>query len=347
MSNEELLRRLRLGLMPTRRAFVMGSAAVGALLATGGIARAQNGETRTITHKFGTTDVPANPQRVVSVGWDEHDFILTFGVVPVLVRDAWGEQPAGTWPWAQPALGGAMPDTFSDDMPFERILAAEPDLIMASWAGIDQTTYDRLSQIAPTVGSHPDFGDWDAPWDARARFIGSVFGKEDEAVAAIDAIAARIAAIRDAHPEWHGKEAVSVTVDQAGFYVAGEAHSRGKLLLDLGFAIPAEILAAAAAEGHAQYSFEQMSILDRDLVIWVNGQDDPAPVVDLPLRTALEAHREGREVYCDKVLTAAFSIQSPLSFNYLLDVLVPEIERAIDGDPATPVDLAVAYGIAA
>ncbi|MCW5696189.1 MAG: ABC transporter substrate-binding protein [Bauldia sp.] len=340
MSNDT--RTIRPFLPLTRRGFMAGTAAAGLLAATG--VRAQ-GATRSITHKFGATEVPADPQRVVSVGWDEHDMMLTFGVVSVLQRDAWGEQPYGTWPWAIPALGGAQPETFSDDMPFERILAMEPDLIMGTWAGIDEDTWRRLSAIAPTVAGHPGYDDWATPWDERVRFIGAVFGQEEKAEAEIAAIAQRIADIRDAHPEWQALEAVSVTVDDTNFYVAAEGHSRGKLLLDLGFILPDEI-AAVAVDGNAAIARENVAILDRDLVIWVNGQDDSSNIVNIPLRTRLAAHAEGREVYCDKVLTAAFSIQSPLSYNFLLDTLIPEIERAVDGDPATPVEAAVAYGIA-
>lgn len=303
---------------------------------------------RVVHHKFGETEVPVSPQRVVSVGWDEHDLILTFGVIPIMQRDSWGDQPYGTWLWAQPALGDARPEliTDSEEIPYERILAMNPDLVMATWAGIDQETYARLSEIAPTVAQHPDYEDWETPWDARALQVGAVFGKEAEARALVDAIESRIVQIREDHPEWQGLEAVTVTLGEGTFAVAMEGHSRGKLMLDLGFAFPPEIVAAAGGESHAEFSRERLSVLDCDLVLWVNGQDDPSPIVDLPLRSSLDAHTQGREVYCDKVLTAAFSIQSPLSFNFLLDALVPEIEAAIDGDPTTTVELAVEYGVA-
>src|SRR3954468_2461165 len=45
----------------------------------------------TISHKFGETTVPANPQRVVTVGWTDQDFVLPFGVVPVSTRDFFDE----------------------------------------------------------------------------------------------------------------------------------------------------------------------------------------------------------------------------------------------------------------
>ena len=47
--------------------------------------------------------------------------------------------------------------------------------------------------------------------------------------------------------------------------------------------------------------------------------------------------RRGPEVFADLELSGAFSHSSPLSLEYVLEQLVPEIAAAADGDPATPV----------
>ena len=46
----------------------------------------------------------------MSVGFTDQDFILALGVTPVGIRDWYGDQPFGTWPWAQDELGSAEPD---------------------------------------------------------------------------------------------------------------------------------------------------------------------------------------------------------------------------------------------
>src|SRR6476660_2079952 len=55
----------------------------------------------TIDHKFGSTTIESQPERVVSVGFAEHEGLLALGVEPVGVRDWYGDQPYATWPWAQ------------------------------------------------------------------------------------------------------------------------------------------------------------------------------------------------------------------------------------------------------
>src|SRR5690349_7277696 len=40
----------------------------------------------TIEHKHGSTTIPSAPTRVVTVGWNDQDFVLALGVVPVSTR---------------------------------------------------------------------------------------------------------------------------------------------------------------------------------------------------------------------------------------------------------------------
>lgn len=70
----------------------------------------------TINHKFGTTIIPREPSRVVTIGYSEQDAVLALGVKPVAVRDWFGDQPYAVWPWAREALGDAQPQVLR--MPF-------------------------------------------------------------------------------------------------------------------------------------------------------------------------------------------------------------------------------------
>lgn len=57
----------------------------------------------TVEHIYGTTTISAEPQRVVSVGMHEQDFLYALGIAPVGVKEWWGEHPYATWPWAEEA----------------------------------------------------------------------------------------------------------------------------------------------------------------------------------------------------------------------------------------------------
>ncbi len=297
--------------------------------------------TRTITHAYGTTEVPIDPQRVVSVGYETHEFILNFGIVPVLLRDYTGGQPDGIWPWAQPLLGGAHPETFTEEMPFEKIAAAQPDLIISVNGGLDQAAYDRLSQIAPTIPHQEGTDEWtgiNGDWQDRILWYGEIFGQQEKAQEQIDEILARLEEIKAAHPEWEGMEAVSVTEWEA-FHV-DVTHPRGQLLESFGFVIPEEF------STESQVAYEDIQKLDRDILLWINGADDATPVLDNKLRDTLTAHVEGREIYVDKYLTQALSNQSPAAWGYVLDTLPDLLEAAADGDPSTPVSSSVEAGVA-
>ncbi len=69
---------------------------------------------------------------------------------------------------------------------------------------------------------------------------------------------------------------------------------------------------------------------------------DIAPILDLPSRRFLDAATEGREAFLDETLSAAFSHASLLSIPSAVERLVPMIEAALDGDPATHADLRAA-----
>jgi iron complex transport system substrate-binding protein len=259
----------------------------------------------------------------------------------VLLRDYTGGQPDGIWPWAQPLLGEAHPETFTEEMPFEKIAAAQPDLIISVNGGLDQAAYERLSEIAPTIPHQAGTDEWtgtNGNWEDRLRWYGEIFGQEAKAQQQIDEINARLDEIKAAHPEWAGMEAVSVTEWDA-FYVDVD-HPRGQLLESFGFVIPEEF------RTENQVAYEDILKLDRAILLWVNGADDPSPVLDNKLRDTLTAHAEGREIYVDKYLTQALTNQSPAAWGYVLDTLPALLAAAADGDPSTPVSTSVEAGVA-
>ncbi len=45
----------------------------------------------TIAHKFGATEVPQRPERVLALGFQEQDALLALGVTPIAVRYWFGD----------------------------------------------------------------------------------------------------------------------------------------------------------------------------------------------------------------------------------------------------------------
>jgi iron complex transport system substrate-binding protein len=293
----------------------------------------------TLEHKYGETTIDTEPVRVVSVGYSEQDTLLALGVMPVAVRDWYGEQPFATWPWAQDELGDAEPTVLSSaELNFEEIASLEPDLIVGVYSGMTEADYLTLAAIAPTLAQPGDYIDYGVPWDVSVRMIGDATGRADEAESVIAEVEAQFERAREQHPEFAGATASVAFVfeEQPGAYAS--ADPRSQLLAELGFVTPTEFDDLAGDQFFFSVSQERLATVDTDVVVWIAGDDTAlASISAMPLRPTLRAFSEGREVAADVLLSGAFSFASPLSIQYLLDELVPELALAVDGDPATEV----------
>ena len=69
---------------------------------------------------------------------------------------------------------------------------AKPDVIFAIYETIDKQTYERLSQIAPTVIQSADYPDEETPWDVQLLTTGKALGKEAEAKELVGKVQGRI-----------------------------------------------------------------------------------------------------------------------------------------------------------
>jgi iron complex transport system substrate-binding protein len=295
----------------------------------------------TVEHKFGETTIDEEPERVISVGFTDQDAILALGVTPVAIRDWYGDQPYAVWPWAQDELGDAEPTVLAADaLNFEQIASLEPDLILGLSSGITEEEYETLSAIAPTVTQTDEFVDYGVPWQVMTLTIGEALGKPDEAQALVDEVEAQFAAAVEAHPEFAGATGVvafAMPDGEVGGY--GPEDSRSRILTELGFEIPEEIVELSKDSFYASFSAENIDRLDADLIAWIASTDeDVAAIKASPLRSGLRAATEGREVFMDALIGAAAGFSSPLSLPMVLEDLVPRFSAALDGDPATVTD---------
>jgi iron complex transport system substrate-binding protein len=284
----------------------------------------------TVVHAFGETRIPAPPQRVVSAGYTEQDDLLAVGVVPIAVTDWFGGQPSGVWPWARAKLGAAQPVVLSlaDGIQVDRIAALKPDLLVATNAGVDEETYNRLSAIAPTI---PQSGR-DAffePWKDQATIIGQAVFKAGEMNALTKSIDDKFAAIATDNPQFSAKK---VLLLRGTFYKDAVQATlpgwRTDFLTQMGFVIPDDIT------GYDQGLIPRdhmVSVLDTaDVLIWsTESPEQQAALVSDPTFRRLRATREQRNVFTGLELAGAIAFSSALSYPVVADRLPPRLAKAL------------------
>jgi iron complex transport system substrate-binding protein len=298
-----------------------------------------------IEHKYGSTTVEQAPERIVTVGLVEQDVLLALGIVPVGTTEWFGDHPGAIFPWAEDELedlGAEPPEVVGEAADgatnFEAVARQRPDLILALHSDISEEDYERLSEIAPTVAQPEGYVDFGTPWEELTRTVGQAVGRPDEADALVEDVEAQFAAARQGHPDLAGASSVMATPYE-GIFVYGPEDARGRFLTALGLELPPDLAEVTGDEFGANLSQERADMLDVDVIIWLDPEDGDGPLGG-PLYETFPVHTEGREVFLDSFedpLGAATSFVTPLSLPYLLDGLVPMLEAAVDGDPATEV----------
>ncbi|RGE16833.1 ABC transporter substrate-binding protein [Leucobacter sp. wl10] len=133
--------------------------------------------TRTVKHARGTTEVPEDPQRVVTLEPVELDTAVALGVTPV------GAAVASNVSGIPGYLGvdGVAPVGTVPEPDLEAIAALKPDLILGTESRHSKL-YDQLQAIAPTVFMETQAD----PWQENVRLIGKALGREDAAQNLLD-----------------------------------------------------------------------------------------------------------------------------------------------------------------
>jgi iron complex transport system substrate-binding protein len=305
------------------------SAGAAALLAACGTDKpgtvAQDGSV-TVTHAFGETKIPKPPTRVVSAGLTDADDLLALGVVPIAVTDWFGGEPFGLWPWALPRLNGAQPVVLSlaDGVAVDQIAALGPDLIVATDAGLDQDTYQRLAAIAPTIaqaGRDAFF----QPWRDRAGAIGQAVFRHDDMQKLITDVEAGFSGVKDSNAQFAGKKAILLagTLFNDSVQVNGPSW-RHEFLTQMGLSI--------VEPGDTLIARDRMAeVLDSaDVLIWTTESDaEQAALLADPTIAGLRATTANRHVFTGKELTGALAYASTLSYPVVTARLPQMLARAL------------------
>lgn len=298
----------------------------------GGSASSQ--DTVTIQHIHGSTEITDEPERVVALSSVDADTATALGATPLLVPQAPGTDPGELAPWFAESAGGDDVDIINvaggdqgGEIPFERIAAVQPDVILGMGSGIDAQDYRTLSEIAPTVA--PEIGDFLDPWPAITRTIGRALGRTDEAARLISETEDTIAATAAEHPEFEGRTFVVSLLfapDQFGLLVDTE-ESTVSLMRGLGFVLKPEVDNLQATSGYAtQVSRERTNLLDADVTLAYAPQPELADMyLADPLVGGLDVVARGAFIRVDRLLWGALRNPSVLSIPYAVDQIVPKL----------------------
>jgi iron complex transport system substrate-binding protein len=277
----------------------------------------------TIEHRYGTTTFDAAPERIVSLDQQWTDVLVALEA-PLVAASDYAYIDGGRFPWQDVIPTDVETIAMTDAIPYEAVAAQRPDLIVITYLAVDQTTYDQLAAIAPTIGPLGE-AEVDA-WEDIATVAGEVLGDTDAAAALIAEADERNAAIRDELPGLEGKTyaLANYVPGDAIYVVADPDDGASQVFADIGLVLDPDLVAIAdGASGRAKLSLEQIGLLDADLLVLLTNGADPN---DIPGYAALPAVESGAVAILDLAQVTGLNTPTPLALPYALDAIRPALE---------------------
>ncbi|MCX5416818.1 iron-siderophore ABC transporter substrate-binding protein [Streptomyces sp. NBC_00059] len=277
-----------------------------------------------VATKFGEITVDKAPKRIVALGWGDAETVLALGGQPVGASDWLAFGGEGVGPWAKgrydrsPQLIGTL------EPEFEKIAALQPDLILDTKSSGDQTRYDTLSKIAPTVGVPEGSDQYKLSWEKQTEMVAAAMGVPEKGEKLIADTEAKFADAVKAHPEFKGSTITlgSRTSEGYGAYVSGTG--RVDFVERLGFENNPAVEAEAGEGFSISVSKEKLDLLDADLTVMAPIGIPASDISDDPLYKAVPSVKAGHSlVFDDKNISTAFATDSILSTSYALEKVVP------------------------
>jgi iron complex transport system substrate-binding protein len=287
----------------------------------------------TLKNTFGETTIAKKPERIVTLGWNAQDVVYALGETPVgMPKVTYGPTPAGTTAWDADKFDPAkttLLDT-TDSIPFEKVAALRPDVILAPYEGFDKATYTKLSEIAPTV-AYPG-APWQTTWQDQTTIIGKALGKSAEAdklVAGIKELTAKAAAD---HPEFKGKT-LSILSYGAENYVYTPGDPRVQILNEMGFVNSPGVEALEKTNTKKEFALtvskERLNDLDADVVVgYIDGMTPEKFAADKVYASSSSFKKGSTYLMTDQQVISGMSAVSVLSVPWVLDKILPGLAKA-------------------
>ncbi|MBC1559999.1 siderophore ABC transporter substrate-binding protein [Listeria booriae] len=248
----------------------------------------------TIKHELGETKVKQNPEKVV---------VFDFGTLDTLQALGLSNNVAGLPKQSLPKyLNDFAADKYANlgglkEPDFEKINEAAPDLNIIS--GRQSDSYDKFSDIAPTIYQGVDAKDYMKSFQTNVNTIASIFGKEDEAKKQLDAIDKQVADVKASVPE--GKTGLILLANDGKMSAYGPG-SRFGLIHDVLGVTPADPNIEASTHGQsvsseyiAEKNPDYIYVVDRGAA--VGGESSAKSVVENELVKKTNAYKNDHIVY--------------------------------------------------
>lgn len=283
-----------------------------------------------VEHRFGTTSVDPDPERIVTLDAQWTDVMLSTGVEPVgysldpLMPD---DGP----PWRDDSERTGEPLSMDDGVPVEKIAALQPDLIVGTYSVADRQTYQQLSSIAPTIAGSADPSAVQS-WQQLVTTAGRILHEPERATRVEASVDGKVDRVAKELPGLRGKTfALAQYVVGDGLTVVADGNDGSTKLFE---ALGMRLLPAVEEEGdkadmaRIQVSTERVDLLSADLLAFLVNGGDESDLADIPGFDELPASRNGSAAVLDYGTVVGINTPTPLSVPYVLDRLRPYLEKA-------------------
>lgn len=284
----------------------------------------------TLAGKEGSVTVRSAPRRVVAAGYlRDTDLALALGA-PLVGAARNAVFPHGTAPWQHLDAGTTLFAT-TDGMPFEKIAALRPDLILASDDYTLAQDHAKLAALAPTLSYATGVGA--DTWQEMTTRAGKVLGRAARAAALVRSTESAVAGAKRQHPVLTGKTFTFGPVsDPSTIYTINDAaDASARFFSQLGMRLSPKVTALpdSSTPRRAELSPERLDLLDADVLVLSFPQESTRKVLEtLPAFQRLAAVRRGSYVALDLAPAVALGFPSVLSIPYALRVTVPKLVAA-------------------
>lgn len=265
---------------------------------TGATTTAASDGPRVVEHQFGTTEVPADPQRIVALS---EEFLLAdllaLGVTPI----ASTSNDPNSFGGIDPAATEGIENIASASFNVEQLAALRPDLLLAYPDYIELVGYDTLSAIAPTVA----IGDGDSDWRDRFILTAEVLGLGEPADSRIAEIEAEL---DDAREVLDGVTVSALSISPGPFLRAytDDRTVLTQIMSEVGMRFVPDG-GDADSNGRIEISLERLGELSGELLLLlqttvIEGEDAAVAQVEAsPLWPTLPAVSSGAVVTLDRL----------------------------------------------